>query len=111
MKINIDMGKVRNFEIAVSILGSMIGLCSHELRQETAKTNPDLAMMADLVAKHLQLWKERQNLRLEDEAATLQVLNAYGPIVKVKIKTPESEAQGTSLFLTLQKGFQGAQVI
>lgn len=85
MKIDIDMGKVRNFEIAVSILGSMIGLCSHERRQETAKTNPDFAMMTDLDTKHLQLWKERQNLRLEDEAATLQVLNAYGPIVKAEI--------------------------
>lgn len=89
MKINMD--KVRNFEVAVSILGSMIGLCSHERRQETAKTNPDFAMMADLDAKHLRLWKERQNLRLEDEAATLQVLNAYGPIVKAEIKTLESE--------------------
>lgn len=83
----VDMDKVRSFDVAVSILGSLIGACSHERRQEKAKVHPDLTIMSELDTKHSLLWKERQDLRLEDEAAILRVLNEYGPIVKAEKNT------------------------
>jgi hypothetical protein len=81
-----NKAKAANYEVAVSVLGSMIGLNSRAQHEEQNSANPDRDESAKLKLEHARLWAERHALQLDDECAVNRVLSEYGPIVKEGLK-------------------------
>lgn len=73
---------VTNYEVAVSLLGSKLGLISRARREEMAKSTPDPEKLKQLEHEHARVWKERNKLRLDNHEAVAEVLRVYGPQVK-----------------------------
>lgn len=81
-----DREQVVNYEVAISVLGSMLSLNSRARCDELTKPLPDTEKLIQLEEDHARLWKERQELKLNDQREVERVLRDYGSKVKKELE-------------------------
>lgn len=79
---HIDDGK---YNLALSCLGAMLGLCFADVRAEQAKPMPDADAARRLQARFMDIYAQRARLAGADGAALQAIIDEIGPRVRGRV--------------------------
>lgn len=89
-----DLNNHLQYELALSVLNSMIGICFQDLEAERNKISPDQSIVIKLKAAFADVCRRRDALVQFDASELRAVIDEFAPLVKTRVEMLRSSEQG-----------------